>query len=207
MQARLRGLYTDIGGARNFFKIKIHHDPKDPIGYYGLALCSMRERDWQKAINQLNKALELRPNELLFRRDLGICYANMGRFDFALSYLEGIPQDVKQAFYLGLGYKEKGNMDKAIKIWQLALNGFDPNLCVNVNDYSLILYHLSSAFSERDQMDWAHYYLGHYFKLEGNQQQASDHFKKAQELTKDQTLKTKIEKDGFIKEDQKRNKK
>jgi tetratricopeptide (TPR) repeat protein len=193
-QARLRALYTETKGAKNFFALRLGEDPEDPVGYYGLGLCFMRERNWQQAINHLNKALKLRPLESLFWRALGICYAETGKFDLAIRYLEKVNQDAEVAFYLGLSYEHEVSIDKTISIWQLAVKKFDPYLTINRSDFSRLYYRLGTAFASKKKMGWAHYYLAKYFELEGKQAQARYHFQKARRLTQDQALKTKIKK-------------
>jgi len=192
MQARLRALYTETEAAKNFFALKLRQDPKDAVSHYGLALCFMRERDWKKAIIHLKQALDLKPAEPLFWRALGICYTEKEEFTLALRYLKKVNQDAEVAFYLGLAYEHNGNIDKAIKIWQSALEKFDPHLTLNLSDFSQICYHLAHAFAKKKKLDWAHYYLGKYFELEGKPAQARYHFQKAKNLTQDKALKVKI---------------
>jgi len=194
MQARLRALYTDKEAAKNFFKQKLCENKKEPSNYYGLALCLMQERNWQKAVEYLKKALKLEPNETLFLRELGICYTEIGKFKEAIDYLKKVPIDLEVAFHLGRAYKELGKKEEAIKIWNKTIEMFSKKEILNISYLSRLYYALAQCYAENKQMDWAHYYLGCYFESKAKSKQAHYHYNKALTLTHDKKLKTKIKK-------------
>jgi tetratricopeptide (TPR) repeat protein len=152
----------------------------------------MQDKDWQEAITNFKEALSLH-DSFLFKRELGICYAELGQYKEAVSYLREVPLDVQVAFYLGWAYQNLGNLKKAIATWQAALKHYDPDIILNTT-YTRLCYYLGQAYAANKQQDWAHYYIGLYFQLKGEMPQAQYHFKKAMQLTHDPKLKDLISK-------------
>ncbi|MCD6319371.1 MAG: M48 family metalloprotease [Candidatus Desulfofervidaceae bacterium] len=188
MQARLRALFTDRNSTKVFFTRVLHQNPQDVSAYYGLALCLIQEKNWPEAVRKLQQALKLRPKEPLFERELGICYAELGEFSQAIFHLQKAPPDIEVAFYLGLAYQNMQRINAAIATWQKAVATFQPDLTLNVSDYSRIYYNLGQLYAAKKQMDWAHYCLGMYFELEEKPSQARYHLQKALALTHDDKL-------------------
>jgi predicted Zn-dependent protease len=193
MQARMRALYTDREEAKGYFQYLKKKNNKNPVPFYGLGLCLMQDKDWQEAIANFKEALSLH-DSFLFKRDLGICYAELGQYKEAVSYLREVPLDVQVAFYLGWAYQNLGNLKKAIATWQAALKHYDPDITLNTSTYTRLCYYLGQAYAANKQQDWAHYYIGLYFQLKGEMPQAQYHFKKAMQLTHDPKLKDLISK-------------
>jgi len=84
----------------------VQEDPANPRYLTALGSLYVRQRDWSKAAESLQKALELKPEDNQIRQELGIILWHLGRQEEGLKYLdEAIQKDPKSAvayFYLGM---------------------------------------------------------------------------------------------------------
>ena len=97
-------------------------------------------------------------------------------------------------FLLAMAHENMEEYEKEIRLLE-RLSFFKP---VKPEVY----YHLGIAYGRRDRLALAHYNFGLYFKMLGRRKDAKFHFKKANNLSKDNPLlRKKIQKDGkdFIK--------
>lgn len=84
----------------------VKENPTNARYWIALGNLSVRQRDWGKAAESFQKALELKPEDTEIRRELGIVLWHLGRQEEGLRYLdEAIQQDpnsVISYFYLGM---------------------------------------------------------------------------------------------------------
>ena len=79
----------------------------------------------EKALEYVNRALELLPDNGAYLDTLGWIYYKQGRFDDALNKLleafDYMPGDPVIADHVGDTYKKSGNMEKAVEFWKISL--------------------------------------------------------------------------------------
>jgi tetratricopeptide (TPR) repeat protein len=104
-----------------------------------------------------------------------------GRVDLAIQILEkvatssgqgtGQVEDVLTLYYLGRGYKEKGDLSKALSFF-LRVQREEP-------DFDEVYQQLGSVYGRTGQKGLSHFYFGKYFKLRGDERSALFHFRTA----------------------------
>jgi Flp pilus assembly protein TadD len=91
------------------------HNAQD---FYWRGLVHSREGRWALAVAQWRKAVGLAPNDRRYMRDLGIGYAQIGRFDRSLRVLEEAqrqaPEDAHIAQILALVREQMAQRRKAV---------------------------------------------------------------------------------------------
>ncbi|MGE0131811.1 MAG: winged helix-turn-helix domain-containing tetratricopeptide repeat protein [Blastocatellales bacterium] len=102
--------------------------------------------DWAGAEQEFNRAIELSPNYVTGHDWYGVCLAQRGRFDEALSQLEQArrldPLSLVIPVHIGWVYFYAGQYDRAIEQYQKALE-MDPN-------YAWARAHLSQAYEQKE---------------------------------------------------------
>ena len=97
---------------------------KDPRAVAGLAATSSAERQFQKAIELLNGALEKSPDSLMLREQLASTAAQAGQYDLAMAEFKklvaGQPQSILFRVRLGSLYELKGDYANAIAMYREA---------------------------------------------------------------------------------------
>jgi len=95
----------------------------------GLRAC--QEKNYNKAVNLFQRAVQIRPDVAIFRNNLGRCWYWLGEYDLAIAELrEAIRLDPNDAgAYANMGdvYRQRENYDEALRMYQEALER-DPNL-------------------------------------------------------------------------------
>lgn len=79
-----------------YFKSLLEKSPDNPMVHYSLAMEYYRLQDWQKAIEHMEKYLELKEDEGAGYRLLAKCYEELGELEKAVQALEeGIQKALK----------------------------------------------------------------------------------------------------------------
>ncbi len=112
--------------ARVSFESLLADFPKEPDLYYGLALTALRLRDPQAAEKNLRQALLLDANHVQARTLLGWIELEInGNADAAIKdytrVVELRPEAPDAYLNLGAAYKKKGELNKALETYNLAL--------------------------------------------------------------------------------------
>ncbi len=96
---------------------------------------SISETTYDKAIEALNKLIELYPEDLLGNITLGFLYFNLEEWDKALERLEVPIQNKVEAYYLyqrkSYAYMAKGMYDRAKEVLEYYLNEFSDNTFIH----------------------------------------------------------------------------
>ncbi|MCK5243179.1 tetratricopeptide repeat protein [bacterium] len=105
--------------------------PKTMEGYRFLSIYYLRRNDWEGAILQLEKLLKISPENLLARRNLGLAFFKIGKFDQARQQLEHLisakVSDALTHYLMGSIYRQKGFKYLAVDEFRLAIR-VDPDL-------------------------------------------------------------------------------
>ncbi|MDL1968098.1 MAG: M48 family metalloprotease [Deltaproteobacteria bacterium] len=157
------------------FETRIAECPSDAMALYGYGLVLARTGNLKDAEINLKKALEKRSFDSHISKDLGRIYFLNGRYEEALKTLEAslnmAPDDIECLFFLGRTQTGLGRYGNAENTFEKLIEK-DP-------DYNQALYFLGDAYGRHGRMWDAHYYLGLYYKNEGDFKNAKFHLKKA----------------------------
>jgi len=157
------------------FETRIAESPSDSIALYGYGLVLARTGNLKDAEINLKKALEKRAFDSHLLKDLGRIYFLDGRYEEALKTLEAslsiAPDDMECLFFLGRTQTGLGRYGNAENTFEKLIEK-DP-------DYNQALYFLGDAYGRHGRMADAHYYLGLYYKNEGDFKNAEFHLKRA----------------------------
>ncbi len=107
--------------AQDFAEKALSTDASNAEGYVVLGIVYAHRGQYDIAMDQLNRALALNPNDALSRRQLGEILLFSGRTEDAIRFLETlVPLDPLYALatpvHLGLAYYLKGRYEDAIKV-------------------------------------------------------------------------------------------
>ncbi|MFH2063769.1 MAG: M48 family metalloprotease [Pseudomonadota bacterium] len=175
MHSRILALYTEKSIALSKLRNRIKQNPKDPFTQYAYGLVLSKSGDRKNAIVHLKNALDQRPFDQVFIRDLGqACFLD-GQYSQALKFLESarsIPHfDPEGELYLARTLKELGRSEEAIQEYQQIL--------AQRPQYSKPNYYLGEIYGEMGKMGDAHFHLGLYYNQERNYKNAIFHLNKA----------------------------
>jgi predicted Zn-dependent protease len=181
IQARAFVADNDPDVAVKHFESMAKTNPQDGVGYVGLGLAYRKMGRLDRSIEALERANALSPQERDPLRELAVSQFLSGRVDLAIQILEkvtlspdqetGQGEDVLTLYYLGRGYKEKGDLSKALSLFlrvQREEPGFDE-----------VYQQLGSVYGRMGQKGLSHFHFGKYFKLRGDERSALFHFRVA----------------------------
>ena len=167
--------------AVSHFESMTKTNPRDGVGYVGLGLAYRKMGRLDRSIEALERANTLSPQEPEPLRELAISQFLAGRVDLAIQILEkvasssgqgtGQVEDVLTLYYLGRGYKEKGDLSKALSLF-LRVQREEP-------DFDEVYQQLGSVYGRTGQKGLSHFYFGKYFRLRGDERSALLHFRTA----------------------------
>jgi predicted Zn-dependent protease len=161
------------------FQSLIDANSDDWEGYHGLGLAYRKMGRFDKAIEALQRAQALAPEDLDISRELGITYFFWGKMDQAIESLEAIrstagegqTSDLMTLYYLGRAYQEKGDFGQALPLL-LKVQKEKP-------EFADIYYHLGSVYGRTGKKGLSHFYFGKHFKLRQEKNNALLHFRTA----------------------------
>jgi predicted Zn-dependent protease len=161
------------------FQSLIDSNPYDLDGYFGLGLAYRKMGRLDKSMEVLQHAHSLAPEDLDISRELGITYFLSGKADQAIenlkaarSYPEGVEDnDLLTLYYLGRGYQEKEDFEKALRLFLKVQKGRP--------EFIDLYLHLGSVCGRIGQKGISHFYYGKHFKLKGERDNALLHFRTA----------------------------
>ena len=107
--------------AQEFAEKALSIDASNEEGYVVLGIVYARRGQYDVAMDQLNRALELNPNDALSRGQLGEILLFSGKTEDAIRFLETLMRldpfyALEAPVYLGLAYYLKGRYEDAIKV-------------------------------------------------------------------------------------------
>jgi predicted Zn-dependent protease len=156
-------------------------NPQDGVAYVGLGLACRKMGRLDRSIEALERANALSPQERDPLRELAISQFLSGRVDQAIQILEkvalssgqetGQEEDVLDVYYLGRGYKEKGELTKALSLF-LRVQREEPG-------FGEVYQQLGSVYGRMGQQGLSHFHFGKYFRLRRDERSALLHFRTA----------------------------
>jgi predicted Zn-dependent protease len=181
IQARAFVAEKEPDVAVRHFESMTKTNPQDGVGYVGLGLAYRKMGRLDRSIEALERANTLSPQEPEPVRELAISQFLAGRVDLAIQILEkvvpsssqgtGQVEDLLTLYYLGRGYKEKGDLSKALSLF-LRVQQEEP-------DFDEVYQQLGSVYGRTGQKGLSHFYFGKYFRLRGDERSALLHFRTA----------------------------
>lgn len=146
--------YANMGddekAEKNYLKC-IELNPKIPQCYINLADIYYKQKRFAQGINIVSYAINMLPEDLIFRHYLARFYMEDAKLDLAIDELNYILEkqpDNYDAYYdLAKVYFEMGNYDSAIENFENVLEYKDNN--------ELIYYNLAEAYQANDEIDKA----------------------------------------------------
>ena len=191
VHTRLIALYGDAQAALSTFDSQLRKNPEDALAYYGKGLVLDRDGKKEEAVQNLKRALQLRPLDSDIVRDLGKTYFHMGNYASALKTLKGAlafsPKDPEGWFLLGRAQMEMGDLQGALDSFKTLVN--------TAPDYLPGTYYLGETYGKLGNLGEAHYHLGIYYKEKGRFKNAKFHLNRALNLlAKDTERRLTIEK-------------
>lgn len=155
-------------------------DPKTADEHLSVAIFDDNKQQWDKAIEEYSKALELRPDWALAHFRLAKDYQREGRADEAIAQFQEAtgsdPQYYEAYYHLALAYKDRGETRQAIQAYTKFMEY--PNAGIKV----LGQYQLGLWYEEIGERDEAIEHLESYRRLAVQSKTAepkSDRFRKA----------------------------
>ena len=102
---------------------KIKQDPKDFDSIVELGNINFEQKNYDDAINLFKKALEIHPDSLGVRTDMGTAMLFLKRFDEAIATFQGslqtTPNDAETLLYLGVAMLHgKSDPQSALQYWE-----------------------------------------------------------------------------------------
>lgn len=146
--------YVNIGdedkAEKNYLK-SIELNPKIPQCYINLADLYYKQKRLGEGINILSYAVDMLPDDIIFRHYLARFYMEDAKGDLAIDeliyVLEQQPDNYDAYYDLAKIYYEFGNYDSAIENFE--------NVLEYKQDNELIYYYLAEAYQANDEIDKA----------------------------------------------------
>jgi len=175
---RLRALYGSSHQTK-LFALHLKKSPDDFLTRYGYGLRLAVSGKRHDAINELKKALQIRPFEADILRDTGITYFYDGQYKDAMKYLQSANDiainDIECQFFLGRTSEKLGQTEFAVQLWERIL-AIHPN-------QNKLHYYLGNLYGKKGNTCDAHYHLGLFYERKNNIRLAKFHLKKALNAT------------------------
>jgi predicted Zn-dependent protease len=157
----------------NQFESLVKANPEDLDALFGLGLAFQKAGRLDKSIEILQLASQSDSKDTDLQRELGVSYFLAGRLDQAVQTLE--PQsrndDLKSVYFLGRSYQEKGDFDRALKLF-LRVKREAENFIDLYNN-------LGSVYGRVGDKGLSHFSFGRYFDLRGDKNNALLHYRTA----------------------------
>ncbi len=167
--------YGDLQADLTQFQTDIAKNGKNSLAHFGYSLILARTDNYDDAIAQMKKALEINALEPYFIIELGRIYFIAGRYPKALDILVSLeimaPNHPRRLFYLGRTQMEMKRYHDATDTFEKTI-GLYPK-------YTLVYQQLGLSYGKLNKLSYAHYYLGIYNKRIAKLKTAELHLQKA----------------------------
>lgn len=115
--------------AADWLGLSVEKNPGDDYAWYALGLIDMQKEEYLDAVTHFNRAAELKPENRLYRENLGEAYIGQmwwqeAAYEFEQLALED-PFEVRYWLRLGYARNHGGKFEEAIQAYERALS-FDP---------------------------------------------------------------------------------
>ncbi|UCD32099.1 MAG: M48 family metalloprotease [Desulfobacterales bacterium] len=182
--------YGDKQAALKQFQADITKNRKNSLAHFGYSLILARDGNYDAAIDQMRKALEINAFELYFVIGLGRIYFLAGQYPEALNVLVSLeslaPNHPRRLYYLGRTQMNMGRYHDAIDALEKTIRLYP--------EYTSAYQYLGVSYGKLDKLSYAHYYLGIYNKRIANLKSADFHLQRALAMMKDPGKRDEIEK-------------
>ena len=182
--------YGDIQTDLAQFQTDIAKHGKNSLAHFGYSLILARTDNYDDAIDQMKKALEINALEPYFVIELARIYFVAGRYPEALDMLVSLeimaPDHPRRLYYLGRTQMEMKRYHDAIDAFEKTIRLYP--------EYTLVYEHLGMSYGKLGKLSYAHYYLGVYNKRIAKLKTAELHLEKALETMNDLEKKDEINK-------------
>lgn len=173
--------YGDIQADLTQFQTDIAKDGKNSLAHFGYSLILARTDNYDDAIDQMKKALEINALEPYFIIELGRMYFQAGRYPEALDILVSLEimarDHPRRLYYLGRTQMEMKRYHDAIDAFERTISMYPK--------YTLAYQYLGLSYGKLDKLSYAHYYIGIYNKRIANLKTAEFHLQKALAMMND----------------------
>ncbi len=177
----LATLYGDPDVVLKDLQARLIKNPSDSMAHYSYGILLSKTGDRREAADHFKKALEQNafdPNILV---ELAQVYFLDGRNQEALNTLEGAlsiaPEDTEGRLLMAKIQASLANRTESIELLQ--------SLIIQDPEHVRALYLLGNTYGKQGKLGLAHYYLGKYYKADGQIRNAVFQFRKALKLIKD----------------------
>ena len=158
------------------YQRSLQDNPREASFYILLGELYESKKDWEKAKESYQKALEIQPDNPLASNNLAyVMVQSGGNVDVALSLAQtarrGMPDSANAADTLGWVYYQKGAYKSAIDLFQEALKLSEKN---KAPEDATVHYHLGMAYERTDQPTLARQHLERVLKINPNYSSAGD---------------------------------
>jgi tetratricopeptide (TPR) repeat protein len=127
--------------------------PYSARAHDNLGLAYINRREYERAIAEFNRTIELQPRYYLAYYNAGVVYQIQNNLDFARSSYEAClrinPQYFRAYYNLGILFKKAGELDQAISNYEKAIS-LDPR-------HPFVYNNLGVAFTEKGEIDKAEF--------------------------------------------------
>ncbi len=178
---RMQVLYGDPSATLAFFERQVETRPDNAMAHYGYGLALSRSKHPQKALEHLETALKMRPEDPDMAIDLGIACFLAGHYARALAILETTPPDAPAG---RTAQMITGRTLMALERYEAAAKTFTA-IIENDPENADAYFYLGKAEGKMNHLGRAHYYLGQADFKTRNLKNALFHFTKALEYEKD----------------------
>jgi predicted Zn-dependent protease len=145
------------------------------MAQYGLALVALAGADYAKAETLLKGVILAYPNRPILQTDLATIALQAGRRQEALAILKGIhaaaPSDAYTTYTLASALEQIGEQQQALQLFH--------DLLPVIPDHAMLNHTLGNLETRQGKKGVGHYYLGHYFWMEGDTKNAIYHLDEA----------------------------
>jgi predicted Zn-dependent protease len=163
-------------------------DLRSIMAQYGLALLSLSGADYAKAEKLMRGVIKAYPDRPILQTDLATIMMQSGRQQEAMALLNGAhsadPNDAYTTYTLAMNYEQTGNHQKALQLFE--------ELLPVIPDHAMLYHWIGNLEARQGRKGVGHYYLGHYFWMEGDSKNAKYHLDEAvKDKAMDQIMQTK----------------
>jgi tetratricopeptide (TPR) repeat protein len=125
--ADLKDVIGQPGEALKFYQLAIKTAPKNAAPYNNLGLWHARHRRTDDAISSIAKAVELAPQNPLYRNNIATLLVERGQYREAFNHLRAVHGEAAAYYNMGYLLNKKGRTDDALKHFAAALR-VDPSM-------------------------------------------------------------------------------
>ncbi|MBW2116503.1 MAG: M48 family metalloprotease [Deltaproteobacteria bacterium] len=176
----LRAKCLDPDYAERLFNLELKKNPGASLPHFGLGIVHMKKSEISEAIRHLEKALEGYPRAIPIMTSLGEAYQLSGQDKEAIRVLKKALDldygNMPTLYLLGISYENLDQYENAIHIFE--------RLASDTPVKNEVYYHLGISYGRQNRLMLAHYNFGLYFKKIGQIKNAKFHFRKAEDLSR-----------------------